>query len=232
MGSRCEIPGRGPGAGCVCARASPCTCKREGHRSRGACGWLDPSCSACCSRGEPWRPCGPSVCARARVCWVAQARVCTLGCGKQCEGRGGRGLSSRPVASAQRPLPSARLPSPGELAAPPSPTPVPLPPHPAPPRTRGHGLFPLLRAPWQAASCSLAQPWGAGGGGENGLWTDGWRMDGGRPARCLKHPPPRQELSPTFPGSPCDEGSVAKGPPEGWGSVGPSEHRAGVERGR
>lgn len=72
----------------------------------------------------------------------------------------------------------------------------------------------------------------AGGGGENGLWTDGWRMDGGRPACCLKHPPPRQELSPTFPGSPCDEGSVAKGPPEGWGSVGPSEHRAGVERGR
>lgn len=97
----------------------------------------------CCCVCDLW------FCTLACVCWVAQACVCTLGCGKQTEGTWPfvwlcpRGLCS-----------AASSPAKGSLPPHPSLVSLPLPPHPAPPYSRARPLVFSAAGPW----AGLQQP--------------------------------------------------------------------------
>lgn len=96
---------------CACACASPCTCKREENKRRGACGRPDPGCSTSCSRSGFWRACDPSVCTLAGVCWLHEPACAHSGVGGEAKAKaamGSRPSSRRPSASAQRPAAQPR----------------------------------------------------------------------------------------------------------------------------
>lgn len=130
----------------------------------------------CCCVCDLW------FCTLACVCWVAQACVCTLGCGKQTEGTWPfvwlcpRGLCS-----------AASSPAKGSLPPHPSLVSLPLPPHPAPPYSRARPLVFSAAGPWAGLQQPCEGENGAGRGCCGRGSTGGRTVGEAQPERgCLQ----------------------------------------------